>query len=344
MALLRLVLLLCTLVSVLAVHERLAYVSPKITLTQVHGKGMGLVAKHDVAEGELLIDEEPLFELSTQQTWFQPTEEHTRSRVQKQVDLLSAGQKQEFFSLHAFIRQKFQKTPNALDVFRTNAYPVAAVEEEEAAIASAAALTSTVNAVTVTQQQTVLLSIAKPLTTTGAGLFPLISRLNSACAPNVHYSYHPSRKAASVHAISKIQSGKEVLNSYLSLFLTRQERQIYLQTNFGFACDCSVCNLQGKALEHSDERRSALQNLDSLLEAHDYYTTKQQLLAEEGIDTSPNMFKALVDSLRVDVALGKGLEEQKVQRTIALAITCKGNEAREVKQLRHLLHLATNKA
>ena len=117
---------------------------------------------------------------------------------------------------------------SALDVFRTNAYP------------------------------------AGPET---AGIFPAISRLNSACVPNVHNAWDPQRRVSSVRAVRPIPRGAELLNCYIGLYLPFAERQRYLQTHFGFACGCAACSLGEAERQESDGRRVRLQSLRDAMRA-----------------------------------------------------------------------------
>lgn len=47
------------------------------------------------------------------------------------------------------------------------------------------------------------------------GIFVTASRLNHSCVPNVHHSYNPTLKSATVYAIRDIEPNEELLTSYI---------------------------------------------------------------------------------------------------------------------------------
>ena len=47
------------------------------------------------------------------------------------------------------------------------------------------------------------------------GVFVTASRLNHSCVPNVHHSYNPTLKSATVYAIRDIEPNEELLTSYI---------------------------------------------------------------------------------------------------------------------------------
>src|SRR4051812_39053448 len=73
------------------------------------------------------------------------------------------------------------------------------------------------------------------------GLFPVCSRINHSCRPNVHHFWDEEAKTENIYAIRDIAEGEEILTSYLyPVFKTREERRRELQRKLRFVCNCSV--------------------------------------------------------------------------------------------------------
>ena len=94
-----------------------------------------------------------------------------------------------------------------------------------------------------------------------AGVFLLCSRLNSSCVPNVNNHYNEAMGALCIYALRDIEEGEELCVCYNSVFGCREERQRSLFEKFRFNCTCETCQLEGGALEKSDERREMLGRL-----------------------------------------------------------------------------------
>ena len=84
------------------------------------------------------------------------------------------------------------------------------------------------------------------------GVYPTIARINHSCAPNAHYYPIPG-PAMVLRAVKKISVGDEVTISYIdplqrTSFSTTENRRKILKEEFGFYCDCPVCekNLDDK--------------------------------------------------------------------------------------------------
>lgn len=212
---------------------------------------------------------------------------------------------------------------SALDVFRTNAYP------------------------------------AGPDCT---GIFPAISRLNSACVPNVHNAWDPQRRMSSVHAVRPISRGDELLNCYIGLYLPFAERQQYLQTHFGFACSCAACSLSEAERRESDGRRVRLQGLRDTMRARsqggvaDVETSSDKegraealrglrseraaLLRTEGLDSPSTLLECFLDCLPPPGPHALDKERRLSPRELGLALECavqsKGPASPEASRLRAL--------
>ena len=194
-----------------------AYLNALLHLQEVPGKGLGFYAAERIQVGELLIREAPLLSLTPSSSWFKPTESYQYKRLEQQLNKLSKEEKDLYFNLFCQnTRETSNEAMKALDIFRSNAYP-------------------TRNEFTARKNDD------------SSGVFASISRINSSCNPNVHYSWSASKKVGNIHCIRPIQKGEEIVNNYVGVQLPFVERQEYLSRHFGFDCTCEVCISQDRA-------------------------------------------------------------------------------------------------
>lgn len=273
---------------------------------KIPGKGMGVIAARDILVGELIMTEKPLLSLTTEpNTGAKPSAaDYTRVLcvVEEQVNRLSTDEQGRFFALSGYIRDVFvddddekakgktstaTKTPSALDIFRTNALPMAKGS---------------------------------------AGVFPDLARLNSHCRPNVHYSWDDEQKRATVYAVDPIFAGQEMNICYMGPCFPRRDRKGYLLHNFGFTCGCSVCTMKGDEAMESDHRRATLAGLEQAAQqaiaeknaelALTVADHRLRMLESEGLSNSANRYFCEMD---VFYAL-TGISKQATPATLRDAI------------------------
>ena len=192
-------------------------------LSSIPMKGLGLIALKDILQGQLLLEESPV--LALKQTRMGFSEDYQYERIRKELSKLSITQENSFFSLHSRNSNHLPYNEvRALDIFRSNAYPLRNVLSEPSDNSN--------------------------------GVFLNISRINSACNPNVHYSYQRATKRGRVYSIRNIKKGEEILNNYVGTLLESTERKDYLKLHFGFDCNCDVCC--SNQLKECDAIRSKL--------------------------------------------------------------------------------------
>ena len=63
-------------------------------------------------------------------------------------------------------------------------------------------------------------------------IFPLISRINHSCLPNVHHNWNPRKEMETIYALKDIEPGEEILTSYIDLYNDRESRQKLLKNSF----------------------------------------------------------------------------------------------------------------
>lgn len=76
----------------------------------------------------------------------------------------------------------------------------------------------------------------------GSGIFPLYSRVNHSCVPNIHNSYNPNIQRLTTYALRDIAAGEQIFTSYLdSACRTGQQRRQMTLDMWGFVCACHAC-------------------------------------------------------------------------------------------------------
>ena len=195
-----------------------------VMVTEIPGKGRGLVAAKDIKKGELLFNERPSIEIYSNTREFS---EKTRS-VLTQLNRLPDGVKDQFFKLKVPNNKQglFNGDNLIMQKFCSNA------------------------------RKTTVYGIDGQVT-----LFYLLlnsAQINHSCTPNVEVGLYidpcnetvPSiRKIdfkTEVVAIKDISRGDEVTKCYLScidiLLLNKQERMKKIQDTLGFKCKCPICS------------------------------------------------------------------------------------------------------
>jgi hypothetical protein len=111
----------------------------------------------------------------------------------------------------------------------------------------------------------------------GCGVFPLYSRINHSCVPNVHNAYNPGIQRLTVYSIRDIGAGEQITTSYISsAYRTREQRREETE-NWGFVCSCLACT--DTLIE---PLRKRMFQLDQRLAAYD-----SPLRGLMSLDTSP---------------------------------------------------------
>ncbi|KAJ7242823.1 hypothetical protein B0H12DRAFT_1023389, partial [Mycena haematopus] len=186
------------------------------------GKGKGLVAIRDIKQGELVIQESPLFTVP------KSISESPVALISRLLDGVSPEGRDAFLNLsyvHVHFPEGMDPETNpaevALAIFQTNA--VAAGDR--------------------------------------AGIFPRMARLNHGCSSafNVVYTWRDREQQLFVHALRNISKGQqELLTTYTDTKRNRKERREFLSQQYGFQCTCAVCSLDSAASKLSDRRLTAI--------------------------------------------------------------------------------------
>eukprot|EP00931_Biecheleriopsis_adriatica_P102995 TRINITY_DN77890_c0_g1_i1.p1 TRINITY_DN77890_c0_g1~~TRINITY_DN77890_c0_g1_i1.p1 ORF type:complete len:373 (-),score=52.85 TRINITY_DN77890_c0_g1_i1:108-1226(-) len=189
---------------------------------EIAGKGIGVIATRDIAEGELVLSESPLLTWSVEAS----TEvgaagaslcEVVPEEVLQTINGLSDASKQRLLSLHDRFADGGPKT--LLGILSTNGF------------------------------------------SHSDGLMILCeatSRFNHSCCPNCESTFYDGADEKQIYASRAIQEGEELCIPYIDVRVTRQERQDLLDM-WGFRCSCEACSSPDA---ESDMRRARMRQLN----------------------------------------------------------------------------------
>ncbi|ORY06671.1 hypothetical protein BCR34DRAFT_32431 [Clohesyomyces aquaticus] len=115
-----------------------------------------------------------------------------------------------------------------------------------------------------------------------AGVFPMVARINHDCRPNAHFHFDKKSFTHRIHAIRTIEPGEEITISYLSHYLTSDERAHRTTSQWGFECSCRLCHAAREDINNSDNRLSRIQSIEAFfLEERQDEITANPAMAEE---------------------------------------------------------------
>ncbi|KAI2464400.1 SET domain-containing protein [Annulohypoxylon bovei var. microspora] len=190
------------------------------------------------------------------------------------------------------------------------------------------------------------------------GLYPIASRINHDCKPNVFWRYSMRTLAIEVIAMRDIEPGEEITQSYVPLGLSYHDRTDDLQ-NWGFTCTCSLCASSTHQRATSDQHRQQLQHIyHSLNEGAagrsnltaaaigDLADEMESLVREEGLEAQLLVYYGVVARAHMRVG-GLGAARRYVDLCEDLWVRYAGGEEdylAGLQQLRHELEEREKKA
>ena len=167
-----------------------------------------------------------------------------------------------------------------------------------------------------------------PYETVPQGLYPIGSRMNHSCSPNVGYDFVDGWNIR-MYTVRDVQKGEELQITYTDLvYHPRDMRQAFMRERFLFDCNCpACCPKDAGQIRISDERRARLQELALQIAARrlgDETTSVQscdldmlmecmELLVAEGIDHSSLPLYKLAYNLAVRLEDWQRIEQLKEQ-------------------------------
>jgi len=293
---------------------------PKIAIQDLGAKGLGIVATASIEQGELLLREAPLLQLPSSLDEVAP--ETWDSEVQKLLDKCTEEGRNKFWALHDAHADGEESSKSALGVILTNAHATTSPDRQ----------------------------------VTEAGLFPLLSRFNHSCRPNLHHAWQRGSGFREVRAIRNIDKGAELCISYIDLCLSRAERQNQLLTRYGFFCQCEACagvssdpDSSSTNSTQSDQQRNQLLEIDRVLplmlgldsldentmeDLVELVSTADDLIAKELNGHSLLRCRLYNDALQIAVAAGQiELAKEFARRASADATIALGPSSVEARSL-----------
>ncbi|KAI0304399.1 hypothetical protein B0F90DRAFT_1705391 [Multifurca ochricompacta] len=195
---------------------------PGFVVSDLPGRGKGMIAVRDIRRGELLIREPPLI-LVPRQITTSPSQ-----LILDLVQQLSPDQAASFYNLsHVNLPQGLSS-----EEF-TRQLPLAIFQTNSVAAGPNVGLFPTM-----------------------ARLNHGCSH-----AFNSVYSWREREEVLVVHALKDIKRGEELLTAYFRTQQSREERRYYLKQNYGFHCMCACCALPDKESKISDDRLTTMSDL-----------------------------------------------------------------------------------
>ena len=97
------------------------------------------------------------------------------------------------------------------------------------------------------------------------GIFPIASRINSSCRPNLFYTQDHAITGLQFRALRTIQANEELCHAYIPELHVRSKRR-KLYRNWGFTCMCELCEAPEEEVEESDQRIRMINRLDEIID------------------------------------------------------------------------------
>ncbi|KAJ7163272.1 hypothetical protein C8R46DRAFT_1177453 [Mycena filopes] len=185
----------------------------------IPGKGKGVIAIRDIQQGELLMQEPPLFIVP------KSISESPTALISRLLNEVSPEGRDAFLNL------SYVNFPKGVD---PDTHP------EEVALA-------------IFQTNAVAAGDGVGIFPHMARLNHGCSR-----AFNAVYSWRQREQQIFVYALRDIRRGQELLTTYTDTKRTRNDRRAFLSDQYGFLCTCAVCSLDDAASKVSDERLTAI--------------------------------------------------------------------------------------
>ncbi|KAJ6557236.1 hypothetical protein DFH09DRAFT_922936, partial [Mycena vulgaris] len=182
-------------------------------------KGKGLVATRDIDQGELVIQESPLFVVP------KSISESPAAFISRMLQSVSPADRDAFLNL------SYVNFPEGLDP-DTHPDEVSLEKFQTNAVATGDGV-----------------GIFPRMARLNHGC---------SSAFNVVYTWRQREQALFVHALKNIRKGQELLTTYTDTKRTKKERREFLSQQYGFRCTCAVCSLDEAASKASDKRLTTI--------------------------------------------------------------------------------------
>ena len=89
-------------------------------------------------------------------------------------------------------------------------------------------------------------------------VFPLASRINHSCVPNINFAYNSLLEMETFNAVRDIAAGEELTIMYINgVSRTHTQRQAELD-KWGFTCTCPACDTTVPGWQEKEDKRAQL--------------------------------------------------------------------------------------
>ncbi|WEW61399.1 hypothetical protein PRK78_006889 [Emydomyces testavorans] len=273
-------------------------------IQSVPRKGKGLVARIDIAKGQRILCEQPLFTVRN----LSPISLMERI-IATELKALSKPEQRQFLALH----NNFPGKHPFSGTVKTNALPCGPGSEL-------------------------------------GGIYPTICLINHNCLPNAHHSWNSDTNRETIHAIRPISAGEEITISYVGGDMLSSSRRAFLQSGFGFDCDCRLCARPLPDLQRSDARRLQIESLDHAIgDPYRVLSQPEDCLADchrlrqildveyEGsaVATIPRLY---YDAFQISITHGDQARASVfAERAYRSRLVCEGEDSPETKRMKSLM-------
>ncbi|KAI0752933.1 hypothetical protein C8Q80DRAFT_1267396 [Daedaleopsis nitida] len=192
---------------------------PVHKIQSTEGAGLGVVASTNIARGQTIIQERPLFLLPV---WIPAsTVQQAVVALDSVVNLMRPENKD---ALYALSNAKGSEAPSHLKgIIDTNALAI----------------------------PTLLPGYPARYSAVGRDT----SRINHSCSPNATYSWDLETLTITVRALFPIRAGEQVTISYINATEVYDRRQEELRSKYNFTCKCTACRQEPTARYQADMQR-----------------------------------------------------------------------------------------
>ena len=183
----------------------------------------------------------------------------------------------------------------------------------------------------------------------GLALYPLISRLNHSCKPNIGYGFDGWKMR--LFTTRDIEPGEELTSCYSDVVLIhpRTTRMGYLKAKFNFDCQCDGCSSEQHCPE-SDVKRDRLRFLAGMLGndiSRDETAIKDghlkillesiKLMQEESLDTTLTSTYALATRWAIKLGKDQSVVEELSRKCMIMLELSKGPNHTDTEEFRELI-------
>lgn len=145
----------------------------------------------------------------------------------------------------------------------------------------------------------------------GSGIFPVASRINHSCVPNLQIHYIPEIEKLVAHAVRHINKGEELTINYYSVVWMSRKQCNHVFGDSTFKCACRACT--GPQATASQVRREAMIELEYDLDVFDRPLAPDIYFRHSGTPRTPQQALQLGEKL-IELLKAEGIADQTLQK------------------------------